>query len=53
MLVEVNPRKYIEHGRFMQPDRSRQHAWAHPVVANGKLYLADQGVLVCYDVKQH
>jgi alcohol dehydrogenase (cytochrome c) len=25
-------------------------AWAHPVIANGKLYIRDQGVLYCYDV---
>jgi len=52
MLVEPNPHKYVEHGRFMQPDRSRNNAWAHPVVANGKLYIADQDVLLCYDVKK-
>jgi hypothetical protein len=26
-------------------------AWAHPVIANGKLYVRDQDVLLCYDVK--
>jgi outer membrane protein assembly factor BamB len=52
VLVEANPHKYIEHGRFMQPDRSRNNAWAHPVVANGRLYIADQNVLLCYDVKK-
>ena len=35
----------------MQPDRSRAQAWSYPVVANGKLYLRDQDVLLCYDVK--
>lgn len=24
---------------------------AHPVIVNGKLYLRDQDVLLCYDVK--
>jgi len=52
LLVEPNPHKYVEHGRFMQPDRSRNNAWAHPVVANGRLYIADQNVLLCYDVKK-
>ena len=28
-----------------------QPAWPHPVIANGKLYLRDQDVLLCYDVK--
>lgn len=49
-LVEPSPKKYIERGRFQQPDRSKTQAWPHPVVANGGLYLRDQGVLLCYDV---
>jgi outer membrane protein assembly factor BamB len=51
-LIEPNPNKYVEHGKFKQPDRSRNNAWAHPVVANGHLYIADQAVLLCYDVKK-
>ena len=51
LLIEPNPKKYIERGRFSQPDRSSKPAWAHPVIANGKLYIRDQGVLLCYDVK--
>ena len=51
LLIEPNPQKYIERGRFEQPDRSAKPAWAHPVIANGKLYIRDQGVLLCYDVK--
>jgi outer membrane protein assembly factor BamB len=50
-LVEANPKAYKEAGRFDQPERSRQNAWAHPVVAGGKLYLRDQDLLFCYDVK--
>jgi outer membrane protein assembly factor BamB len=41
----------IERGRFEQPDRSPQPAWAHPVIANGKLYVPDQDSLFCYDIK--
>ena len=51
LLIEPSPKQYIERGRFVQPDRTRQPAWAHPVIANGKLYLRDQDVLLCYDVK--
>jgi len=50
-LVEANPAKYVENGKFDQPDRSGQAAWTHPVVANGKLYLRDWDILLCYDVK--
>ena len=50
-LVEANPEKYVEKGRFDQPDRSEKPAWPHPVVANGKLYVRDWDALFCYDVK--
>ena len=49
----ATPAGYKEKGRFGQPNRSRESSWPHPVVANGKLYLRDQDVLLCYDVKQH
>jgi len=51
LLIEPSPKEYIELGRFEQPDRSEQPAWPHPVIANGKLYVRDQDVLFCYDVK--
>ena len=34
-----------------QPDRGSSKAWAYPVVANGRLYIRDMGVLWCYDIK--
>ncbi len=50
-LIEPNPKQYIERSRFQQPDRTRLPAWSHPVIANGNLYIRDQDVLFCYDVK--
>jgi outer membrane protein assembly factor BamB len=50
-LVEPSPEGYKEHGRFVQPNHGNRPAWPHPVVANGCLYLRDQGVLFCYDVR--
>lgn len=52
LLVEPSREEYIERGRFEQPDRTELPAWAHPVIANGKLYIRDQGLLLCYDVKE-
>ncbi len=52
MLIEANPQRYVEHGRFQPPHRSIQPAWPHPIIANGKLYLRDQDWLLCYDVKK-
>ncbi len=50
-LIEASPDGYKEHGRFNPPDRSDKKSWAHPVITGGKLYLRDQDVLLCYDVK--
>jgi outer membrane protein assembly factor BamB len=51
LLIEPSRAEYLERGRFEQPDRTKLPAWAHPIVANGKLYLRDQDTLFCYDVK--
>ncbi len=50
-LVEATPNGYVEKGRFDQPDRSGKQTWAHPVVVNGRLFLRDQDVLLCFDVR--
>jgi outer membrane protein assembly factor BamB len=50
-LVEVNPKKYVRCGDF-KPPLSGSPAWPHPVIANGRLYIQDQAMLLCYDVKQ-
>jgi outer membrane protein assembly factor BamB len=51
VLLEASPQGWTEKGRFDQPDRSGKNSWPHPVVANGRLYLRDQDVLLSYDVK--
>ena len=50
-LVEPSPEGYKEHGRFEQPNHGDRPAWPHPVVSNGRLFLRDQGILFCYDVR--
>jgi outer membrane protein assembly factor BamB len=50
-LVDANPDKYVQRGTFKQPQRSPNNAWPHPVIANGKLYIRDQDLLLVYDVK--
>jgi len=50
-LIQATPEGYSEQGRFEQPDRSPHQAWPHPVIANSRLYLRDQDVLLCYDIK--
>ncbi len=50
-LIEASPAAYKQISRFDQPDRSGKQSWPHPVVLNGRLYIRDQGVLLCYEVK--
>ena len=45
VLIEPNSEKLIERARFDQPGRMSLPVWAHPVVANGKLYIRDQDLL--------
>ena len=51
LLIEPSRKEYVERGRFDQPERTDKPAWAHPVIANGKLYIRDQDTLFCYAVK--
>jgi outer membrane protein assembly factor BamB len=52
LLVEANPAKYVEKGRFTPGLRSKKRAWAHPVIVEGRMYLRDQEYLLCYEVKK-
>ncbi|HEU0011647.1 MAG TPA: PQQ-binding-like beta-propeller repeat protein [Verrucomicrobiae bacterium] len=49
-LIEASPDGFREKGRFDPPNRSEQASWAHPVVSDGKLWLRDQDILLCYDL---
>lgn len=50
-LVEASPSAYKEISRFEQPDRSNKNSWTYPIVYDGKMYIRDQNVLLCYKVK--
>ena len=59
-LVEATPEGYREKGRFTPPSNQPKAAqgspyadtaYAHPVIANGALYIRDGGTLWAYDVK--
>jgi outer membrane protein assembly factor BamB len=52
VLLDAATPGWTEKGRFDPPDRSDKNSWPHPVIANGRLYLRDQDVLLAYDVKQ-
>jgi outer membrane protein assembly factor BamB len=52
VLLDASTPGWTEQGRFDPPNRSDKNSWPHPVIANGRLYLRDQDVLLAYDVKQ-
>lgn len=57
VLAEASSKGWAERGRFkLDPQstiRSREgRIWTHPVIAHGKLYLRDQDLIHCYQVKQ-
>ena len=56
-LAEASPKAWKEHGRFKLDPQSKirdsqGRFWTHPVISNGKLYLRDQDLIFCYDVKK-
>ncbi|NBR85709.1 MAG: polyvinylalcohol dehydrogenase [Verrucomicrobia bacterium] len=55
-LIEVSDKGWNEKGRFKLTPQTEQRnpkgkVWTHPVVSDGKLYLRDQELLFCFDVK--
>jgi outer membrane protein assembly factor BamB len=55
VLVKADPSDWKESGRFTIPEKSKLRpgntgVWAHPVIADGKLYLREYEWLFCYDV---
>ena len=52
------PASNLENGRLALPRKTTLRrpsgkVWTHPVVADGKLYLRDQDMIFCFDVKEH
>ena len=61
VLLAATPKGWQEQGRFTIPEKSKvgetrrtfrsAKIWTQPVIANGRLYLRDQELLFCFDVK--
>ena len=45
-LIEPNPEKYVE----LAKSKVCGKTWAHPALANGRVYLRDEKELICLDV---
>jgi outer membrane protein assembly factor BamB len=54
--IEASTEGYKELGRLELPEKTKLprksgQIWAHPVIANGMLYLRDQDLLFCFDIR--
>jgi outer membrane protein assembly factor BamB len=50
-LVEATPTEFKEVGSFQVPGSGERPSWAHPVIADGKLYLREGDKLLCYALR--
>jgi outer membrane protein assembly factor BamB len=55
-LIEATPAGWKEASRFKLDPQTKIRSssgkiWTHPVIAHGKLYLRDQDLIYCYDIK--
>jgi outer membrane protein assembly factor BamB/precorrin-6B methylase 2 len=53
ILVEATPQGYKEKSRLMQPDRTGSPPWTFLVLTGQRLYVRDQNILLCYDLRAH
>lgn len=56
VLIEASPKGWNEKGRFtLSPQTTKRNPrgriWVHPVISDGKLYLRDQEIIICYELK--
>jgi outer membrane protein assembly factor BamB len=51
-LVKASPEAFEEVGHFQLPGSGDRPSWSHPVILDGKLYIREGDVIVCYDVRK-
>ena len=56
VLIEASPNGWKESGRFRIPQQTKQRKprggiWTPPIVSGGRLFLRDQELLFCFDVR--
>ena len=56
VLIAATTEGWREHGRFTLEPQSELRSpkgriWTHPVIADGRLYLRDQELLYCFDIR--
>ncbi|MCC7084345.1 MAG: PQQ-like beta-propeller repeat protein [Pirellulales bacterium] len=51
VLAKASPNKYVEISKFTAPGSGERPSWAHPVILDGKLYLREHNMILCYDIR--
>ncbi len=51
VLLEAGEKSFTVRGRFRFAEAARRDAWAHPAIAQGRLYLRYHGMLACFDLR--
>tara|TARA_B100001093_G_scaffold108839_4_gene101120 strand:+ start:3685 stop:4962 length:1278 start_codon:yes stop_codon:yes gene_type:complete len=56
ILIEATPQGWKPQGEFTLSPQSKNRnprgkIWTHPVISNGKMYLRDQEIIICHDIK--
>ena len=49
-LANADPAKYTVVSHFKIPGSGERPSWAHPAIADGKLYVRSQDRIFCYDI---
>jgi outer membrane protein assembly factor BamB len=51
VLARASPEDYVEVGSFKVPGSGERPSWAHPIIADGKLFVREQDRILCYDIR--
>ena len=50
-LVKASPDEYTEVSTFTAPGSGERPSWSHPAIVNGRLYIREHDVILCYDIR--
>jgi outer membrane protein assembly factor BamB len=51
-LAKADPTEYSVVSQFKIPGSGDRPSWAHPVIADGRLYVRSQDKVLCYDISK-
>jgi len=52
VLAKAEPGEYVEVGSFTTPGSGSRPSWSQPVILDGKLYVREDNVVLCFDIRK-